>query len=340
MDAKGQVLNINYEYINVYSDTLEQEYEKLCKQKANADVVCNPRISIVWWNTSLDPYKRKRKENKGKTCTETLQSIKKLLVNNDLLVLGEFTDSYGLGKYIAELNLKLSYEDFRERYNMIDLNYCEKYKDKNNINHMHEFHNAIIYKRSSFVHLPEEPKCMTCNLLGAKHYRVYQCVKFQALSFDNNVFQVFVVHWSMRDSKKGDAEKRDKYDAAMKIRERMKEDEHLYPYQIVVGDFNCEMYEDPFAKLESSRSVEYAIRNGGLYNPFWRCVGNDVGSISDKGNQSFLCDEPFFDGILVNRNFVAKDGNIKLFPRVIDDIKPFKQGNHRPLQLVIGKGKV
>ena len=97
------------------------------------------------------------------------------------------------------------------------------------------------------------------------------------------------------------------------------------------------MYEEPFAKLESSRSVKFAARNDGLYNPFWRFLGDDVGSISDKGNQSFLCDEPFFDGILVNRSFIAEEGRVKLFPSVLNEINPFKPGNHRPLQLIISK---
>lgn len=323
----------------MYSDTLNREFISLRDQKAIDSVVCNSRVSIAWWNTSLDSYKSKKETQTGKTCAETLKSIKKLLANNDLLVLGEFTDGYGLSKYIAELNLKLANKNSRERYDMINLNYCEEYVDKNNKRRTHEFHNAIIYKMSSFVYLPEEATHMTCNMLGSKHYRVYQCVKFRVPLFYNNMLEVFVVHWSMRDSKKGDAEKRDKYDAAVKVRERMRQDECRCPYQIVVGDFNCEMYEDPFAKLESSRSIEYIIRNGGLYNPFWRCVGNDVGSISDKGNQSFLCDEPFFDGILVSKSFVVKDGNVNLSPCVLDDIKPFNAGNHRPLQLVISKRK-
>lgn len=323
----------------MYREILEQEYALLCRQRLMDRVSRQPSLAIVWWNTSLCSYGRVKKGKTSKVYLETLKSIKKLLADNDLLILGEFTDEYGLRKYIAELNLRSVCEGSRVRYNMIDLNYSETYKNARNRTCKHEFHNVIIYKMNSLVYFPEAIKCMTCNKLGTKHYRVYQCVKFRSRSLCDKALEVFVVHWSMRDSINGEDEKRKKYDAAGKIRARMIDDESSCPYQIVVGDFNCEMYEEPFAKLESSRSVKYAARNNSLYNPFWRCVGDDVGSISDRGNLSLLCDEPFFDGILVNRGFVGEEGDFKLLPSVLNDVKPFRSGNHRPLQLIINKVK-
>lgn len=293
------------------------------------------RLSFVWWNTSLSPYGGTKSKMGAANKRKTIKSIIRLVEMNDLVVLGEYQDEYGLSKCLAEANLRLHNLGSGIRYDVFDLNYKCNYKAKNGRNYSHEFHNYLIYNRSSLINKTGSLKEATFNMLGKDHYRVFQRVRFYDNLMGLGDFELFIVHWSMHDGFEGRAEARRKEAAAERIVEQMGLDESAFPYQLVMGDFNCELYEEPFAKLKSSRSRGYSTRNGTLYNPFWACMGDEIGTISNRDNVAFLCDAPFFDSVMVNHRIASDDRGLVLHAKVLEDIEPFLADQHHPLRLVI-----
>lgn len=285
-------------------------------------------ISVVWWNTSLYSYAPSIEDRwlKKEYSSEVYNEICLLCEDNDFIFLGECPENLD-DTLEDEFNLGLQNRDLA-----IESLFFKSGKE--------EFHNAVIYRCDKYQIVDESNKDRSIttyrNIPRKRQYRVVQRVKFRAISDLNFGIEFFVVHWSKRDSCKGDQELYDKEGSAGEILSLAGSSDVDYPYKMILGDFNNEPYESTLRKMRETRSRVFAIKNEALYNPFWELMYGESGTINSPNNNNLNCDKPFFDFCLINDRFCQDFAVYR--PTIVELQMDHRKDEHRPVKLELQTG--
>lgn len=276
-------------------------------------------LRVIWWNCGLTGlnYKHKRAINASERKkiekilikqNQVKNVIKKLMMQTDILVLGEFCWPGGIAAF--EMEQSINQEDELRVFGFENLTH------KISGSQM-EFDNFVIYNKK----ILKVDNVSSCQNVGTKkrviHYKAFQIVSFRHLQVADFSFELAVAHWNMRNGYGGDAYEFRRLKAAEKLGKRLSMDYH-HPYKILVGDFNNEPYEAAFHWLETSRSRSYARDYKMLYNPFWRYMDGEHHTIFSSGNHDFKDNGAVFDSIMVNAEFLDQENLWKLEAEIID----------------------
>lgn len=243
-------------------------------------------LSFAWWNTSINPY------GNGKSDVDedkVLQAISDLSDENDLVGLGEFNDE----------NLEKQIRTRLPRH--------KRFKSLHHESGKLKFKTALIYdsRRLEPIDIDE----MSANFVKvdvatiAGQYRVGQKVRFRIRCLDALV-DVYLIHWNQKDEPLGDERKTA---AAARLNRDIFGNEQcriMEATAIVMGDFNSEPCSRVFIPLNVSRSSQYIKKKGGLYNPFWRRLHDEIGTLNEANCGDIRCDRVLFDSIMVTSNFL------------------------------------
>lgn len=244
-------------------------------------------LSIAWWNTSISPYG-------GDGCCNSdcvLQTIQKLSNENDLIGLGEIDDMSLVGRISSLCSKKMK---------VVPLIY--------NIGKI-SFKTAIIYnsfRMSVDSVFSEEDRNIvkTDSAEVAGQYRVCQRVRINIKSLRASM-DLFLVHWNQKDSPYGDDKKRA---AAGKLNRLAFGDDQRRlkdAVAIIMGDFNVEPWSPAFRALNVSRSSNFVRTYGGFFNPFWRQMHDEVGSLNCKNANDIRSEKVLFDYLLISSPFLS-----------------------------------
>lgn len=319
----------------------EMDYLKLLRVgRSRPDV--DVSLRIVWWNTGLAALTQKlhqaesnsekvkgKKKIKGRI-DERNNLIWELAEKNDILVLGEYKNEFEIKRKIATRNVWYRAKGITRRLDCVDLNYEAGEKMK--------FHNFIIFDASAVRCFPRSKMSMTCANVGScsrtRRYRAYQVVKFVHSAASDFSFEIFVVHWNMRNFFEGESRHQLRLKAAERLLKRT-EKKNGFPYKIVVGDFNNEPFEDGLYWLGGSRSQSYVAEFGGLYNPFWRYLGLDKYTLHSPKNREFMSQGAIFDHMLVNQAFLTAGSEWKICPSILENQYELQVNDHNPVRLLL-----
>lgn len=288
-------------------------------------------LSIVWWNTSLYSYapKESARSLAAPFCDEVYAEMQKLCFANDIVFLGECPKD-SLMSVEDSLNAN---EGIDSRYRLENLYYKNKSL---------EFHNAVIFRCDKFELVEESNADRSItryrNIPQKRHYRVAQRVRFRAVGDMAEGFEFYIVHWSKRNSSKGELEEDNKLGSADEILARVSNEDIDFPYKMVLGDFNKEPYELTLRKLNETRSRDYAIGHSALYNPFWKLMHEENGTICSPDNENFHCNKPFFDFCLLNERFCKTFDSF--MPEIITLDMEHRPNEHRPVKITISNTSV
>ena len=243
-------------------------------------------LSIVWWNTSLSPYGG----NVSCNISSVLRTIKKLSKENDIIGLGEI-DDMALVKKIGALCpkkmkvLPLIYQSGRISFKTVLI--YNSLRMKVDRNFVEEDINIV--------------KTDSAEVSG--QYRVCQRVRFNVKAL-YAMLDIFLVHWNQKDAAYGDDKKRA---AAGKLNRLAFGDDQRRlkdAVAIAMGDFNVEPWSSVFRALHVSRSSDYVKKNGGFFNPFWRQMHDDLGSLNCKNKDDIKSIKVLFDFLLISSPFL------------------------------------
>ncbi|MCR5752832.1 MAG: hypothetical protein K6G91_12825 [Kiritimatiellae bacterium] len=285
-------------------------------------------FSVTWWNTSLYSYASalKKRQLREDYAGEVRREVLNLCKNSDLVFLGEYPNGNELADMLVSLNACLHNEQSLSSVQGESLFYKPNKKL--------EFHNAVVFKNNIFdlIDEPNQERSITKyrNIPAGRSYRVAQRVRFKFHGEEVGV-EFFIVHWNQRDSISGETEKVRKRASADEILARMSGVDAEYPYKMVLGDFNNEPYEEAVQILRGSRSIDYVRKNDALYNPFWKLMHGECGTICSQNNETFHCNKPMFDFFLVNDMCCAE--NCIVVPEIVSLDMPHRDKEHRPIKL-------
>ena len=288
---------------------------------------------IVWWNTGLYPLQRRISSGKGsekdeKAVSERNKLILELAEENDILVVGEYKNEFDLKGQLAGKNSLNKIQGKPKRLDLVNLNYQSGKRMS--------FHNMIVYDSSRFSWERRSIVSCTQDNVGAtkdmERYRAYQFVKFRSSVDLTFAFELFVVHWGMRDGFGGSHARQLRLRAADFLKKRIRSD-NCFPYKIVVGDFNNEPFEDGLFWLEGSRSKNYVRECGGLYNPFWRYLGSEKFTMKSLKSKEFLSHGAIFDNILVNKIFLDEANGWRITPEILEGRYNLRNSDHNPVRI-------
>ena len=283
-------------------------------------------LSIAWWNTSLYSYAPKESvRNLAEPfCDEVYAEMQKLYFANDILFLGEWPKD-GFMRVEDSLNAN------------VGLDGCYRLENLYYKSGSLEFHNAVIFRRDKFELVEESNADRSItkyrNIPLKRQYRVAQRVRFRAVEDMTKGFEFYIVHWSKRNSSKGELEENNKLGSADEILARVSNHDIDFPYKMVLGDFNKEPYESTLRKMNETRSRDYAIGHSALYNPFWKLMHEENGTISSPDDEIFHCNKPFFDFCLLNGELCKSFDSFK--PEIITLGMKHRSNEHRPVKITI-----
>lgn len=246
-------------------------------------------LSVAWWNTSLNPYG-------GDGCCNidcVLQTIRKLSNENDLIGLGEIDDFFLVRRIASFCPRKMK---------VMPLIY--------NIGRI-SFKTAIIYNSLRMkvdCNFGEEDRNIvkTDSAEVSGQYRVCQRVRFNVNAL-HAVLDIFIVHWNQKDAPYGDERKRA---AAGKLNRLAFGDDQRRlkdAVAIVMGDFNVEPWSPALRALNVSRSSDFVKKHGGFFNPFWRQMHDEEGSLNCKNVDDIKSTRALFDFLLISSPFLSLD---------------------------------
>lgn len=102
---------------------------------------------------------------------------------------------------------------------------------------------------------------------------------------------------------------------------------------VCIGDFNAEPHQLPFFRMRASRSHNFTLKHGVFYNPFWRYLSEDHGTIRHTNKLEYQCFNPLIDQALVSKALL-KDCE-KTVAKIVDDIYDPDLNEHKPIQLCL-----
>lgn len=137
-------------------------------------------------------------------------------------------------------------------------------------------------------------------------YRVCQRVRLNVSALYASL-DVFLVHWNQKDAPYSDDRKRA---AAGKLNRLAFGDDQRRlkdAVAIVMGDFNVEPWSPALRSLNVSRSSDFVKKHGGFFNPFWRQMHDEVGSLNCKNVDDIKSTRALFDFLLISSSFLSLD---------------------------------
>lgn len=276
------------------------------------------RLRIAWWNTSLNPPVRKKKITIHTTSDEVATTLLWLMNKYDIIFLGEFSDDFVIANVLS----------CKQTWNFIPL----ADSPENGINM-----NLGVLVRHSICDIEEHCDLEAVNSIVSVRrekkgirYRVGVRIRM-LLKPINNIFEFYVLHWRNYGEANSDFIK----DSAALTLCNYVNLSADYPLKICLGDFNVEPWASALAKLSSSRSLSYIREYGGFYNPFWRFLTEEEGSLCYPDHVRLLAYNLMFDQILLYHGLLDYfDLDVKA---VVERPKCLlaKRGSHFPIGVLI-----
>lgn len=282
-------------------------------------------LIVAWWNTSRNPPRQKRKHA---VWSRVYSVVKKLCCDSDIVFLGEYLIEDRLRKLLDEINSRFRRYGI-DKEMMIDGRVTEEICD--------DFRMACIFNRRMMV--PGDVQDFRCyqdlfceDAEGDDYYRVGIRFPFFMLSWGAAKIDFVASHWSQYSEMDSNEVK---IEAACQLRRCLSADR----YVIALGDYNLEPYGHALATLGATRSEQYAFDHEGLYNPFWRLLNDENGTLRATNKRMLKTYFPLFDQMMCNRTFVSE--KFKCNPEICDKeyIKKLKRGEHYPIKLTLQKGE-
>ncbi len=205
--------------------------------------------SIVWWNTSLNPYGRTTRSEPPNTIS-IKQNILALCSVFDIVILGEYIDCHGLQEDLNKLNNATLMSSRPKNMVIVD---C------------HASYGRLVFNNLIIL----DTLRVSCNnalLKNISHaqsmgraYRIGQSIRMKIDMFAEPI-ALFVVHWSQY----GETDEATvKGSAAYELATEMEQSPERL--RLCVGDFNSEPYSQYVLALKSSRSASFSSKNGGFF---------------------------------------------------------------------------
>lgn len=257
------------------------------------------KLSIIWWNTSLSPSKKRDRadtEQHEAALVILAALIKKYKL--DIISLGEVSPN---DIHILKQNFNNS------KYGFYDGSFTNA---DCRINH----DLCVIYNKEKlvFVNYKDITKPSHMGAIRAGHELHFNHLKSQ------HDFFVYVLHWPSRnhDYHEGSV---NRVELGRTVRDAIEKciNEKNAEYFIITGDFNDEPFNDSIVKgLGTTRDRSIVIDKGQLlYNPFWRHMGhedflNESSEIQSWGTCYYKGDKfskwKTFDQIIFSPAFIKK----------------------------------
>lgn len=142
---------------------------------------------------------------------------------------------------------------------------------------------------------------------------------------------IYISHWNaLHDSKH-----KIKKVAARDLREKISR-KSANRYVVCMGDYNVEPYEAPvFEELETTRSMEFAVKKNCLFNLAWSGLGDNKGSIRITP-RIYNSPMAMFDQAFVNKE-ILEDFEVTF--EVLSVFRKFNLGKHNPIVLKLKRKK-
>lgn len=244
------------------------------------------QLRVSWWNTSLNPPVKKKDVVVHASNTQVGVVLSDLLLQNDLVFVGEFSDN-SVAATVLQQRPGWLYQSLTD-----------------NLSSGLKMNMGVFYRKSkckaitnsdleSFIHtvsIRREAK--------VRKYRVGVRARVHITQLES-IIDFYVVHW--RNYAEANSDFR-KDTAAISLCNyiNMESDVQM---KMCLGDFNVEPWASSLAKLCSSRSSLYVKEFGGFYNPFWDFLTEENGSLSYPEHDRILAKFPMFDQILLHHGF-------------------------------------
>jgi len=106
--------------------------------------------------------------------------------------------------------------------------------------------------------------------------------------------------------------------------------------KLLIGDWNCEPFELPLRNLEAWRAVSAQSSFSGWYNPFWKYLHDECGTIVDKKEHRHGTCYPVFDQIVINQRAI-QEYHLGISSVIEMDLVSEIDGHHRPIGLCLNR---
>lgn len=241
-----------------------------------------PRLRVAWWNTILNPPVRKQNVKLHTTADEVAKSLLWLMRRYDIVFLGEFSDVSVISQ-VTQNHRTWSFNSLADSpQNGIKMNLGVL--ARNRVCRIEECIDLEAF--NSVISARRKKKSI--------RYRVGVRIRIYLKSI-MRVMEFYVLHWRNYGEVNSEFIKDS---AALTLCNYVNLSSN-YPLKICLGDFNVEPWASPLAKLSSSRSMSYIKQYGGFYNPFWRFLTEDNGSLVYPEHIRLLANNLMFDQILL-----------------------------------------
>ena len=275
-------------------------------------MVISSRLVFKTWNTSLNPP---RGNGHALRCF-VVKEINQLLKDCDVLYLCEFDCNDQVVKVISMLQTGECF-DWNHIYGktLIPLN-----GKKGNASHK----SALFYNPDVFE-IVKEPEFFYDPVSGMNenNYRICQLVTLAFVGSRKKV-HFFCSHWPGHNEVDGEDKKVDAATTIYSIMSRRMVGE----YVVCMGDYNSEPYEKAFAYLGASRSKEYVMQHGSMYNPFWKCLADGRGTLKYLETNRYKAYDLLYDQILVNKRILQA---YEVSAMVLNIDRQLVKGEHKPV---------
>ena len=275
-------------------------------------MVLPSRLVFKSWNTSLNPPKGK---GHALLCC-VLKEINALLEGCDVLYLCEFDCNDQVVKLISMLQTSECF-DWNHIYgkSLIVLNG----KKGNAIHKSALFYNPDVFEKVKKPELFYEP----VSGMNENNYRIGQLVTLAFVGTRKRI-NFFCSHWPGHNEVDGGYKKAD---AASTIYNILRK-KIVHEYVVCMGDYNSEPYETAFLNLGASRSKAYVLEHGRMYNPFWRCLAEDCGTLKYLETSCYKAYNLLYDQIIVNKQILE---GYEVTATVLDIDRQLVNGEHWPV---------
>lgn len=264
-------------------------------------------FSIVWWNTGCNPYGG----DKVKPITEYTNVLGMLLSNYDCIFLGECYQPGGVQALARRV---------RHQTNKV-LCFVNMYDRSGDIEHK----NCVIYDKNVVI---------SCNRKPESFYKtgsniVENCRTGQLMHIkpkcSRQKLDIYISHWNALY----DSNQKRRRVAAQDLREKINR-KSASRYVVCMGDYNVEPYEAPVLdELESTRSMEFAVKRNCLFNLAWSGLSNNKGSIRINP-RIYNSPMAMFDQAFVNKEIIR---DFEVTFEVLRVFEKLNCGKHNPIVL-------
>lgn len=266
----------------------------------------------MWWNTGLNPP---RGETKVQNVQLVYNGIVQLLKAADILILGETSLGYPpMSVLLHQIRVFNQSLHVHRRFSV----QFQKANEKSGI---------IIVHRD--VYQLEDPALLCSSVSDSSQEN--SRVALRTVVHDKRTggaFGLYAVHWP---SLLYHGNMYHKEEAARTILEDVRV---LRNYEAVcIGDFNAEPHQSPFFRIRCSRSLEFVKSWANFYNPFWKYLQNEAGSIRYDNKIELQCPYPLVDHAFVSRKLALRC--VAIEAEIFRDVYTLNKSEHYPICLTL-----